>query len=93
MKNKKDQVLQRHVFEVNPQSNGGEGLMITTEFIGNGDPITPTEGVYITQEISLQSYCNSATFNLTTMALTPEVLRRLANELEQTQNKIQQHKH
>ena len=53
-------------------------VVAATKFIGNGD----VDGVYMNQELTLQSYCNSASFNLSGTTLTPENLRKLANELE-----------
>jgi hypothetical protein len=71
-------LIERHVFVFNPQDNGGESLSLRTDICSNGDP----GGIFLNQEISLQSYCNSATFNLAGATLTPELLRKLADELE-----------
>jgi len=73
--------VHRHVFCFNPQTNGGESLTIITDFIPNGDPGI----IYTSQEISLGSYSNSASFNLSGASLTPENLRDLANQLESAQ--------
>jgi hypothetical protein len=83
-----DKILCTHVFVFNENDNGGESLMLTTRFISNGDEITEKEGVYINQELTLHSYCNSASFNLFGSTITPESLRKLANELEIEKNKI-----
>jgi hypothetical protein len=83
-----DKILSTHVFVFNKRDNGGESLMLTTKFIANGDDITENEGVYINQELTLQSYSNSASFNLVGCNITPEILRQLANELEVEKNKI-----
>ena len=83
-----DKVLSTHVFVFNKGDNGGESLMLTTKFIANGDDITENEGIYINQELNLQSYCNSASLNLFGCNITPEILRQLANELEVEKNKI-----
>jgi len=74
-----DKLLERHAFTINPQDNGGEQLIIITEVYDNGNN---KNNVYLNQEIQLCSYCNSASFNLITAALTPEKLRQLANELD-----------
>lgn len=67
----------KHVFNLTPGTNGGESLTLTTTFHDNGD------GEYYTnQELTLQSYQNSASINLCGASLTPENLRRLATELE-----------
>ena len=72
-------LLKTHNFVVNPKDNGGESIVITTEFYDNGD--VPS-GIYTNQKITLMSYGNSATINLDRAALTPENLREFANQLE-----------
>jgi hypothetical protein len=67
-----EEPLHRHVFVFNPNNNGGESLSLVTEFFKN----------YASQNLSLQSYGNSATFNLDYSIITPDILRKLANELE-----------
>ena len=62
----------KHVFLFNPDKNGGEALLLTTELT--------TTGLLI-QELSLYSYGNSATFTTSDM-FTPSILRELADELE-----------
>lgn len=86
MKNK--ELLKRHTFCLNPHDNGGESLLITTEFLSNGDNITEKDGVFGTQSISMHSYCNSAQINLGSMLLNPKTLRELANQLESERNKL-----
>ena len=69
----KETVLNTFVF--NPECNGGESLSVTTKIVeSRGDKIP-------LQEITLQSYCNSASFNIN-FYLTPDMLRKMANELE-----------
>lgn len=70
-------LLKTHNFVVNPKDNGGESIIITTEFYDN-------DGKYIStiQKITLMSYGNSATINLGSASLTPENLREFANQLE-----------
>ena len=70
-----------HSFCFNPIDNGGEALTLTTRFFPNGDPGV----VFTNQELSLQSYCNSASLNLHGASITPDMLRQLANELEKAQ--------
>ena len=72
-----DKKLHRHVFCFNEEDNGGEAVMLTTDFFANGDPGV----VYMNQEFELQSYCNSASITLCGAQLTPELLRKLADEL------------
>lgn len=71
-------LLKKHTFCFNKNDNGGESLVLSTKMFSNGDP----DGVYYEQEISLQSYCNSATLHLVGASITPALLRKLADELE-----------
>lgn len=83
----RDKVLLRKCFVFNDKDNGGESLSLTTTYIDNGDDVTEKcDGIYINQELTLQSYSNSATFNLCGAFLTPENLRELANELDKARN-------
>jgi aminopeptidase C len=60
----------------NPQDNGGEFLFLSALVEQDG-----TDEPFVTQEITLNSYCNSATFQINCY-LTPEKLRDCANKLE-----------
>lgn len=84
----RDKVYQTHIAILNPNSNGGEAVYVTTHFVGNGDPITDKEGIYLQQEINLESYSNEACIRLFGAYFTPEFLRNWANELEQVRNKL-----
>ena len=77
-----NKLLKTHTFIVNPLANGGEQLSVTTKFLNNGDP----DDMDISQEITLQAYSNSVTFNLSGAALTPEILRKFADELARARN-------
>jgi hypothetical protein len=77
-----DKTLGKHTFAFNPNDNGGEALVLTTEFVDNGDREKDGSSIFLNQELTLHSYCNSASFNLSGAALTPDNLRKLANELE-----------
>lgn len=79
-----EQHLHKHVFCFDPNNRGGESLLLVTNFIDNGDYKAGLgdTGIFLNQELTLHSYCNSATFNLCGTPLTPENLRKLANELE-----------
>lgn len=74
----------QHVFSFNPHDNGGEQLTLVSHIIDNGDVAAglPEAGVFLNQELSLQSYGNSASFLLFVSALEPDSLRKLADELE-----------
>lgn len=74
-----DEVVGTHVFNFQPGDNGGEALILVTKMLSNGDP---SPAMYLNQQLTLQSYCNSASFELVGTPLMPEVLRKLANELE-----------
>lgn len=69
MKNDPKPIL---VFEVPPHNNGGESLIITTK----------KDDRFLVQEITLQSYGNSASFDLCINVLTPTILREFADALE-----------
>lgn len=61
----------KHVFQLSDENvNGGESIILTTDTIG-------------IQELTLQSYVNSATFTLGDMPFNPQSLRKLADELEE----------
>ena len=70
--------MKNHTFVFNVDSNGGESLFLNT----NVD-----EDSYSYQVLTLVSYANSASFNLN-MEFTPDKLRKLADELEEFFNKI-----
>lgn len=79
--------LHREVFVFNKDDNGGESLSLKIDYFDNGDAAHGLpDGIYTNQELSLQSYCNSASFNLAGAAFTPENLRELANILERGYN-------
>jgi hypothetical protein len=77
--------LGRHVYCFNPDDNGGESLILSTEFMSNGDE---EEGYYLYQELSLESYSNGATLHLSNSMLTPKKLRDLANKMESEASRI-----
>ena len=79
----KEKKLGKHIFDFGP--NGGEGLSLETTFIDNGDGVN---GIYLNQILTLQSYGNSASFELCATTFTPELLRKLANELDEELAKI-----
>ena len=73
-----DRSISKHVFCFNPEDNGGESLVITTKMLRNEDG-----EIYTTQELSLYSYGNIASFHLHGAVITPDMLRQLANELDE----------
>lgn len=74
----------KHTFCFNPVDNGGESLVLLTNFFKNEDG-----EIFTTQQLTLQSYCNSAAFELAGTQMTPNNLNKLANELEAAQTKAQ----
>jgi hypothetical protein len=84
----KEALLKTHYFCFNTDTNSGEGITLTTKFFANGDKITQEKGVFVNQELRLQSYCNDAVLNLVGCNLTPAILRQLANELESERIKL-----
>lgn len=72
-----------HNFVFNPEDNGGESIILST--IKYSDERYP-EDIHYRQELSLQSYGNCATFNFSAY-MTPEALRKLADELDAKMNK------
>lgn len=72
-------LLKEHAFCFNEDDNGGESLMLYTKMHTDG------EEIYYEQQLSLASYGNSAVFNLVGVSLTPDILRKLADELEEVE--------
>jgi len=73
----------RHTFVFEPGDN--DSLTLETNFESNGD--TGPEGVMMVQKLTLQGYGNSASFELFGTPLLPEVLHKLADELEDAFNR------
>lgn len=74
--------IARHTFAFNDKNNGGEQFIITTKVYDNDDSI------YTNQELTLYSYENSASFNLSGAQITPQLLRELANQLDEFKAKL-----
>lgn len=74
-----------HSFSFNEKDNGGEQFCLQTDIYDNGDD--EKDSFFLNQELTLCSYGNSATFNLSGVQLTPELLRKLANELDEVISK------
>ena len=86
-----DRKLGQHTFVFNKKDNGGEHLSLHTAFYDNGDSkigLPPEQCIYTVQELTLQSYCNAVTLNLHGASITPQILRDLANELEEKSSTI-----
>ena len=59
-----DKKIHSFNFVFNKEDNGGESLMLSTDFFDNGDNITKEcDGIYFNQKLKLCSYSNSASFN------------------------------
>ena len=76
--------ITRHAFDFAPQVNGGETITLLTKVFQVGDHDDERN---VVQELTLSSYCNSASFNLAGILLTPTVLRKLADELDEFKSK------
>jgi hypothetical protein len=76
-----DKLVAEHYFEFDI-NHGGEGLILRTKYFDNGD-----DELYSEQTLTLDSYCNSASLFLVGTPLTPELLRRLADELDDVKRK------
>lgn len=74
-----------HSFNFSPQESGGESLYLETKYYWNGDNEKDHQhnGIYLNQELTLCSYGNSATFNLCGINLDSNMLRKLADELDE----------
>lgn len=73
-----NQLFKTFVHTVNPKDNGGEHITITTNVYKNEDGSKYTDHV-----IGLESYCNSVSLNLCGAQITPQFLRKMAEDLEQ----------
>ena len=73
----KEKELDKHVFTFNRGDNGGEQLLLVTTAYDNGNG-----EIFFNQELTLYSYCNSASFNLVGAQIGSQILRKLADELE-----------
>lgn len=73
-----ENIIHQYTHDLSPTENGGEKLLLVTKFVPNGDP-----GVVLpNQQLILNSYGNSAVFELAKSPLTPAALRELADKLE-----------
>lgn len=73
-----DKEIKRISYRFNRHDNSGEQLVLETVFLKNeGD-----SDVFINQTLTLNSYGNSAQFNLYSALLDPNELRELANRIE-----------
>lgn len=77
---KENKLIHRHYFNFSPKENGGECFSLVTEFFDNGDE---KDNIYINQTFSLNSYCNCAQILLCGIQITPQILRKLADELSE----------
>lgn len=67
-------------FVFNKKDNGGEAVMLEIRYYDNGD--TDESGIFMNQTLTLQSYGNSASFELCGSPFTPDSLREVANLIE-----------
>lgn len=77
-----NRLIATHVFNIDENQNGGESLILKTDIFHNGDEGKSEEIIFLNQELTLNSYANSASFNLAGTTLTPKKLRELADSIE-----------
>ena len=70
--------LDKHIFNFGNKNSGGE-IMLTSEIYDNGDK--DENSIYLIQNLTLHSCGDSATLNIS--CFTPDILRKLANELDE----------
>jgi hypothetical protein len=63
-----------HTFNLNPGANGGEAVSLSTT--------VDHEGLITHQTLEINSYGNTATVTLGDAIMSPEVLRRIASDME-----------
>jgi len=73
-----EKLLHTEKFVISPKESGGEALIFITEYYDNGD-----KEIFTNQRIVLHSYCNNATINLYGIQITSDILRELANKLDE----------
>lgn len=73
------EIIGKHYFTVNENDNGGEHVCIDTDIYDNGDK---ENNIFLNTRITVNSYSNGASISLCGSPLTPEILRKLANELD-----------
>ncbi len=78
MKTIKDKKIFERNYVINDEANGGESLTLQVDFLSNGDP----DGIFMVQRLVLQSYSNSASFNLCGAILDPDKLRQIADFMD-----------
>ena len=66
---------------LNPESNGGEAVVLSVEIFDNGDAAAGLpNGIFTIGSMTLNSYCNSSSMSLG--SISPEILREFADKLE-----------
>jgi hypothetical protein len=81
-------VKKRLSYAFNKTSNGGEQLILTTDIHETLPLIDGDRDVFITQELTLCSYTNSATFQLSGAIMSSDHLRKLADLLDLEISKV-----
>lgn len=74
----KDKKIFERSYVLNDGVNGGESLTLQVDFLSNGEP----NGIFMNQQLILQSYGNSASFNLYGSTLYPDKLRQVADFID-----------
>jgi len=69
-----------HTFALNPNANGGEAVSLSTT--------VDHQGLITHQTLEVNSYGNVVTVTLGDAVMSPEVLRRIASDMEQYFNTL-----
>lgn len=81
--------ISKHRFVFNKEDNGGEALTLETVFYAHSDKTGKLEAQFFTnQKLTLNSYCNAASFELIGAQLTSKELRKLADELDKLSEEV-----
>ena len=77
-------LIDYHISPLNPADNSGESLILVTNYHYSG----LKEKYFVNQELRLESYGTQASIKLGKIHITPRLLRRLADQMEQAEEKL-----
>lgn len=88
-----EKLIKTHTFIFNPGENGGEQLRLVTKFYHNGETIKngrpDPKGIFINQELILESYCNKASLSLFGSAISADRFEKLARALREAEHEAE----
>lgn len=74
---------------LNPESNGGESIVLAVEIFDNGDAAAGLpNGIFTIGSMTLNSYGNFSSMSLG--SISPEILREFADKLEAELTKVKE---